>query len=87
MVETMTNVDPKLAGFTARGFQIAEKRREASEDLKDLRQEMKGAGLSEAEVDGVMLAIRRQGESDKRKARREAAEDVFTTLPLFSAAT
>ena len=82
----MTNFDPKLAGFTTRGFQIAEKRREASEDLKDLRAEMKGAGLSEAEVDGVMLAIRRHGESDKRKAKRDAAEDVYSGLPLFEAA-
>lgn len=86
------NVDQRLAAFKTRALRIETEKREAAEDLKELRKEMKGVGLSKSEIAGVMLAVRREFESEDKRAARTAAEEVADMLaasgdaPLFGAA-
>lgn len=87
----MTNVDTRLAGYHDRALRLETSKREVAEDLKELRKEMKGTGLSKTEVAGVFLAVKRSFESDDRKAARTAEEEVAAMLAreglgLFAAA-
>lgn len=90
--EAMTNTDTRLAGYKARLLRLEDKKREAAEDIKEVKKEMKGAGLSKAEIAGVVLAVKREFESDERKATRTLAEEIADMLaasgdaPLFGAA-
>ena len=87
----MTNTDTRLASYKGRLLRLESEKREAAEDIKELRKEMKGAGLSKAEIAGVVLAVKREFESEDKKAARTAAEEIADMLagegvPLFAGA-
>ena len=87
----MTNIDTRLASYKARAIQIETSKREAAEDLKELRKEMKSNEITKDEIGGVFLAVKRHFESEEKKATRTAQEAVADMLAsegvaLFAAA-
>lgn len=87
----MSNIDPKLKSYRDRAFTIDKVKRDAAEDMRELRKEMKSNGLSGSEIDGVFLWVKQENESEDKKAKRNAAQEVADMLalagaPLFQAA-
>lgn len=88
----MTGHNGELASYRDRWLRIEMEKRERSEDLRELKKEMLGAGVSKDEVAGVALAVRREFESADRRAKRTEAERIADELaasgaaPLFGAA-
>lgn len=88
----MTNVDQKLSSFRDRFLRLETEKRERSEDLAELRKEMKSNGLSADEIAAVALAVKRSFESAEKTAKRKSVEDIaeslgqLTDLPLGQAA-
>lgn len=88
----MSNVDQRLQSYRDRLLRLESEKRERTTDITELRKEMKGSGLSKAEIAGIVLAVRREFESADKKAARTEAELVADqlalsgTAPLFGAA-
>lgn len=87
----MSNIDPKLKSYRDRAFSIDKVKRDAAEDMRELRKEMKANGLRKSEIDGVFLWIKQEHESEEKLADRSAAQEVADILklagaPLFAAA-
>lgn len=82
----MSNADPKLVSIRDRRFNLEERRREVVEDIKELKKEAKGVGLSKAEVAGIELDVKRKFESAEKKAARTEAEEVADSLALSGGA-
>jgi hypothetical protein len=86
----MSNTNAPLLAFKNKVLEIETRKREAAEDMRDLRTEMKSAGVAPHEIAGIMLAVRRSFESDEKTAKRTAAEEVADMLgasgdaPLFA---
>lgn len=87
----MSNIDPKLKSYRDRAFSIDKVKRDAAVDMRELRKEMKSNRLSRSEIDGVFLWVKQENESEDKKAKRNAAQEVADMLalagaPLFQAA-
>jgi uncharacterized protein (UPF0335 family) len=87
----VSNVDQKLKSYRDRAYRIDQEKRNAANDMRELKAEMKSNGLSKTEIAGVLLWVRQENESDDKKAARQAAQEVADMLaaagaPLFASA-
>lgn len=87
----MTNTDPRLTSYRERIARLEQDRRQAAEDIKEIKAEMRSTGITPAEIKGVMMAVRRGFWSAAQRADHEAAVAVADMLaaegaPLFGAA-
>lgn len=73
-------VDAKLERFFKRRLRLEEAKREVSDDIKDLKKEMKGVGLLPAEMKGIELKVGREFEAEAKRVLRVEAEDVAESL-------
>ena len=77
-------IDDKTKAFFDRMLRLETEKREVAEGQRDLAKEMKGVGLGKDEIAGIKLAVRREFESEERKAARESAEAVASALGSFA---
>lgn len=76
----MTNIDTRALAFKDRLIRLEQERKDRAEDIKDIGKEMKGVGMSPAEIAGVKLAVKRYFETADAKAKRETAEEFAASL-------
>jgi uncharacterized protein (UPF0335 family) len=74
------NIDGKTRAYFERAVRIEQEKRDVAESAKDLKKEMKGTGLTVEEVAGIALAVKQHFETEEKKAKREAAEEVADAL-------
>ena len=81
----MSNViDGKTRLYFDRVLRLETEKRERAVDIREVKAEMKSAGLGPDEIAGVMLAVRQSFEDADKKAKRTAAEDVADALSSFA---
>ena len=87
----MTNVDPRLSSFRDRARNVRDEKKQAAALERDLKAEMKGAGLSKSDIAGIYMSLKVEEMDQDKRQDYEAACAVADMLagsgaPLFEAA-